>query len=146
MCVSKAFSRITPQVSGSLDSHLLPSCGPLVAPKPHVQPPPQATCFTLSKSDSSAELGVEGWASEVINEDDDFILRDRVRFGTETRLERACLPFQGSTLCSSLQIWQIQPLWVGGAPALIAHLGKVVLFFSQGLRTGSGGQATNSKD
>lgn len=57
-----------------------------------------SSCFTLSKSDSSAELGVEGWASEVINEDDDFIL------------------------------------------------GKVVLFFSQGLRTGSGGQATNSKD
>jgi hypothetical protein len=28
----------------------------------------------------------------------------------------------------------------------MAHLGKVVLFFSQGLRTGSRGQATNQKD
>lgn len=28
----------------------------------------------------------------------------------------------------------------------MAHLGKVVLFFSQGLRTGSGGKATNQED
>lgn len=49
----------------------------------------RSSCFTLSKSESSLELGVEGWASEVVTEDDDFIL------------------------------------------------GKVVLFFSQGLRTDS---------
>ena len=54
-------------------------------------------------------------------------------------------PIQG-TSCSSLQIRPIQLLWAGGAPALMAHLGKVVLFFSQGLRTGSGGQATSQKD
>lgn len=48
-----------------------------------------SSCFTLSKSESSLELGTEGWASEVVTEEDDFIL------------------------------------------------GKVVLFFSQGLRTGS---------
>lgn len=49
----------------------------------------RSSCFTLSRSDSSLELGVEGWASEVVTEEEDFIL------------------------------------------------GKVVLFFSQGLRTDS---------
>lgn len=39
-----------------------------------LSPPPQVTCFTLSRSDSSLELGAGGWASEVATEEEDFIL------------------------------------------------------------------------
>lgn len=87
---------------------------------------------------------MEGWASEVVTEDDDFILGETVGFGAEMRLERACLPLHqhGVPPCSR----PIHLLGVRGAPALMTHLGKVVLFFSQGLRTGSGGQATNQKE
>lgn len=37
---------------------------------------PQATCFTLSKLESSLELGIEGCASEVVTDEDDFILEE----------------------------------------------------------------------
>ena len=142
--VPKAFSRITWQVSGRVWTQIS-----FLSPGPHSQSFPQATCFTLSRSDSSLELGVEGWASEVVTEEDDFILGELVWFGAEMRLERGSASpashSRGHTVFLPTNLANSTILG-GGAPVLMAHLGKVVLFFSQGLRTDSGGQAINQKD
>lgn len=66
--------------------------------------------------------------------------------------ERVCLPcfpFQGSHCVPSYKFGKSHLFGGGGGreqAAWMAHLGKVVLFFSQGLRTGSGGKATNQED
>lgn len=77
---------------------------------------------------------MEVWASEVVIEDEDFILGGRVWFGAEMRVEREGLP-----PIPRAWIQQTHHRGVGGTPLSMTHLGKVVLFFSQGLRTGSGG-------
>lgn len=80
-----------------------------------------------------AQLGVEEWASEAATEDNDFILEGSVWFGTQIKLEGG---FASPVFHSRGHI--VFLFWAGGAPKWVAHLGKVVLFFSQGLRTGSG--------
>lgn len=85
----------------------------------------------------------------MVTEEDDFILGELVWFGVEMRLERGSASpashSRGHTVFLPTNLANSTILG-GGAPVLMAHLGKVVLFFSQGLRTDSRGQAINQKD
>lgn len=82
-------------------------------------------------------------------EEDDFILGEVAWCGAETRLERGSASpashSRGHTVFLPTNLAS-PTLSRGGAPVLMAHLGKVVLFFSQGLRTDSGGQTISQKD
>lgn len=82
---------------------------------------------------------MEGWASEVVTEDDDFILEGLVWNRDEVR-EGRCPPLSWSRGYTVFPLGQEKSstLLRGGFPKLMVYLGKVVLFFSQGLRTDSG--------
>ena len=62
------------------------------------------------------------------------------------RVRLPCFPFQGAHGIPSYKVGKSDYFRGDGAPALMAHLGKVVLFFSQGLRTDSGGKTMNRED
>lgn len=85
----------------------------------------------------------------MVTEEDDFILGEVAWCGAETRLERGSASpashSRGHTVFLPTNL--ASPTLSGGrAPVLMAHLGKVVLFFSQGLRTDSVGQTISQKD